>query len=63
MTAESRSPIERHLSAALREFETHLKRIGLTDRVRDARLRGAREFVVFILGRGHQKFERTKDRI
>jgi len=57
---KERAPVERLLSGALVDFEAHLQRIGMTGRVQDARLRGAREFVVFLLGRGPQKYERTK---
>ncbi len=55
-------PFERFISEALKEFEQHLKKEGI-EGARDQRMRGAREFAVFLIGRPHHKGERTKGRI
>lgn len=56
-------PFERFLKSALKEFEGHLRREGLKEGPIDHRMRGAREFAVFLLGRPHQKYEVTKGQI
>ena len=43
-------PFEEFLERALRDFENQVKRERLTDSVREQRLRGARDFAVFLLG-------------
>ena len=58
-----KSPFERFLAETLKEFEQHLTNERLEERVRDQRLRGAREYAVFLLGRPHRKGERTKGTI
>ena len=56
-------PLERFLENALKEFERHLRGERLKEGPIDHRMRGAREFAVFLLGRPHRKHEVTKDRI
>ena len=56
------TPFEAFLSRNLKEFESHLKQAGLTGSI-EQRMKGAREFAVFLLGRPHQKGERTKGTI
>jgi hypothetical protein len=43
-------PFEEFLERALRDFEDQVKRERLTENIRDQRLRGARDFAVFLLG-------------
>jgi hypothetical protein len=54
---------ERFLDEALKEFETHLRNEGIQEATREQRMRGAREFAVFLLGRPHRKGEVTKGKI
>ena len=58
-----KSPFEEFLAEALKKFENHLKSEGLVKEAIDHRMRGAREFAVFLLGRPHRKGERTKGTI
>lgn len=44
-------PFEEFLERALREFEQQLMHESLTERVRENRLRGARDFAVYLLGK------------
>jgi hypothetical protein len=44
-------PFEELLTQALREFEGQLKKERVDDARREQRLRGARDFAVFLLGR------------
>ena len=55
-------PFERFLDEALKEFETHLRNEGIQG-AREQRMRGAREFAVFLLGRPHRKGEVTKGKM
>ncbi len=55
-------PFERFLDEALKEFELHLRSEGIKGS-REQRMRGAREFAVFLLGRPHRKGEVTKGKI
>jgi len=55
-------PFERFLDETLKEFELHLKSEGIQG-AREQRMRGAREFAVFLLGRPHRKGEVTKGKI
>ena len=56
-------PLEEFLEGNLKEFEKHLKTEQLKDGPIDHRVRGAREFARFLLGRPHRKNERTKGTI
>lgn len=56
-------PLERFLQASLKEFEQHLRGEGLKEGPIDHRMRGAREFARFLLGRPHTKGEQTKGTI
>ena len=58
-----KAPMEKFLEAALKDFEGHLRREGLKEGPIDHRMRGAREFALFLLGRPHRKYEVTKGRI
>jgi hypothetical protein len=51
------------MGQALEKFEQHLKNEEIKKGPMEQRMRGAREFAVFLLGRGHRKGERTKGRI
>jgi hypothetical protein len=55
-------PLERFLDQALKEFEDHLRNEGITG-AREQRMRGAREFAVFLLSRPQKKGEVTKGKI
>ncbi len=57
------SPFEGFLREALKGFEKHLKSQGLKENPIDHRMRGAREFARFLIGRPHQKWEQTKGTI
>ena len=57
------SLFEEFMGQALEKFELHLKNEGIKQNPLEQRMRGAREFAVFLLGRGHRKGERTKGRI
>ncbi len=59
---ETMTPFEIFVRDNLRAFEQHLAHAGLTGAV-EQRMRGAREFAVFLLGRRHKKGERTKGNI
>jgi hypothetical protein len=55
-------PFERFLDDALKGFELHLKAERIQGS-REQRMRGAREFALFLLGRPHRKGEVTKGKI
>ena len=57
------SLFEEFMGQALEKFEQHLKDEEIKTGPLEQRMRGAREFAVFLLGRGHRKGERTKGRI
>src|SRR6266545_4856268 len=57
------SLFDEFMGQALEKFELHLKNEGIKQNPLEQRMRGAREFAVFLLGRGHRKGERTKGRI
>jgi hypothetical protein len=57
------SLFEEFMGQALEKFEEHLKNEEIKKGPLEQRMRGAREFAVFLLGRGHRKGERTKGRI
>ena len=57
------SLFEEFMGQALEKFEQHLRNEGIKQNPLEQRMRGAREFAVFLLGRGHRKGERTKGRI
>lgn len=44
-------PFEAFVQQALRDFERQVRRERVDDRLREQRLRGARDFAVFLLGR------------
>ena len=54
-------PFEKFLEDALKEFEQDRKNKGLRQQPVDHRMRGARQFVRFLLGHPPDKGERTKD--
>ena len=54
-------PFDKFVADALKDFEQHLRTIGING-ARDQRMRGAREFARFLVGRPHQKGEVTKGR-
>jgi hypothetical protein len=56
-------PLEQFIEQNLKDFENHLKAEQLKDGPIDVRMRGAREFARYLLGRPHQKNERTKGTI
>lgn len=61
-----KAPVEQFMEQALKDFEQHLKNQGLKSGPNgpvEQRVRGAREFALFLLGRPHQKREVTKGRI
>ena len=57
------SLFEEFMGQALEKFEQHLRDEKLKEEPMEQRMRGAREFAVFLLGRPHRKGERTKGRI
>jgi len=57
------SLFEEFMGQALEKFEQHLMNEEIKKEPLEQRMRGAREFAVFLLGRGHRKGERTKGRI
>ena len=57
------SLFEEFMGQALEKFEQHLRDEKLNEEPMEQRMRGAREFAVFLLGRPHRKGERTKGRI
>ncbi len=56
-------PFERFLDQALKDFKVHLRNERMEEGPQEQRMRGAREFVVFLLGRPHRKGEVTKGKI
>ncbi len=54
-------PFERFIEESLKEFETHLQNIGMGGAT-ESRLRGARQFARFLVGRPADKDEVTKGR-
>jgi hypothetical protein len=56
-------PFEQLIEQSLKDFEAHLRAEGMTSNTRTDRMKGAREFAVFLLGRPHKKGEITKGRI
>jgi|GraSoiStandDraft_16_1057320.scaffolds.fasta_scaffold2876649_2 hypothetical protein len=54
-------PFERFIEEALKEFEQHLRTIGMTG-AREHRMRGARQFARFLVGRPTVKHEVVKGR-
>ena len=55
------NPIEKFLADALKEFEQHLlHEKGLKEGAKEHRIRGARQFSEFILGRKYPKWARIK---
>jgi hypothetical protein len=57
------SLFEEFMGQALEKFEQHLSDELIKKEPMEQRMRGAREFAVFLLGRPHRKGERTKGRI
>jgi hypothetical protein len=56
------APFESFLNTSLKRFQRHLETAGLTTTVVEARMRGARQFVRFLLGTSAKKGEQTKGR-
>jgi len=55
-----RPPFEKFLVKALEGFERHLESEKLAPRAREHRMRGARQFVRFLLGTPARKHEKVK---
>ncbi len=55
-------PFEQFITDQLKHFEQHLIQEQILG-ARDQRMRGAREFAVFLVGKPHRKGERTKGTI
>ena len=62
-TLYDNSLFEDFMGQALEKFELHLRDEKIKEEPLQQRMRGAREFAVFLLGRPHRKGERTKGRI
>lgn len=62
-TLYDNSLFEEFMGQALEKFELHLRDEKIKEEPLQQRMRGAREFAVFLLGRPHRKGERTKGRI
>jgi hypothetical protein len=56
-------PFEQFIEENLGKFEDHFKSEGMTANTRTDRMKGAREFAVFLLGRPHRKGEVAKGKI
>jgi len=50
------------LEQALRDFQAHLRSVEMKESAQEHRMRGAREFARFLLGRPHELREVTKGR-
>ena len=57
------TPFERFVQDTLQSFEDHLRSEGMTTNTITDRMKGAREFARYIVGRPHRKNERTKGTI
>ena len=57
------SLFEEFMGQALEKFEQHLHDEEIKKEPLEQRMRGAREFAVFLLGRPHRKGERTKGKV
>jgi len=51
------------IKEALRGFEQHLRDLQMTENTIKDRMRGAREFACFLVGKPHSFREQIKDRI
>lgn len=60
MTAK---PFETFISQALVDFESYLKKVGMTPGTITERMKGAREFGRWLTGNPHRYRERTKGTI
>jgi len=56
-------PFEQFIEQSLKDFEVHLNTEGMTKNTKTDRMKGAREFAVFLVGRPHKKGEVTKGKI
>ncbi len=54
-----KAPVERFLEDALKEFEQERQTAGPAEGARKERIRGAKQFVAFLLGRAPKKYERS----
>lgn len=57
------APFDRFVEESLKGFSKHLQAEGLKPDPSDQRMRGAREFALYLLGRPHKKGQRTKGTI
>ena len=57
------SPFYNFFTENLEKFEAHLMSIKQTKKTREERMKGARQFAVFLLGRPASYNERTKGTI
>jgi hypothetical protein len=57
------SPLERFLGGELQAFGDHLRQTDRADTTVDKRIRGAEQFVLFLLGRATEKYERGRGTI
>ena len=59
----SQNPSVENLSESLKDFEAHLRKIGMQPSTIGQRMRGAREFARFLAGEPHNYNEQTKGTI
>lgn len=57
----NKAPFEQFLESALKDFERERQQAGLAPAAIEHRMRGARQFVAFLLGRPPGKGEHLKD--
>ncbi len=57
------TPFGRFIQYALKDFAQHLENERKTERTIDQRMRGARQFAMFLLGRPHRRGQQIKSLI